>query len=282
MQKIQAEWVKVDVLQAEKVRLAQRLEQIVSRARERGKAEWKKVGGIDLDELEKEGGGRHGFGEMGGGQVLLPSGGLGSGTDGRPYKSEPNKYFVKTSCILIAERKPNALPLPLPTPIPSPAIVHPPQPMAPPSLPSRHSHSGHHSSRHSAYARHGRHVSTSTLSEDPDADGDADGDGEADADGDMDMGDNGDGDADDTLYCFCQQKSYGEMIGCDNDKCEFEWVSLLYSFNLDSCSSQFHVKCVNISGELPETWYCPSCVAKLGFSSSDGSRPGRDKKGRKR
>jgi chromatin modification-related protein YNG2 len=36
-----------------------------------------------------------------------------------------------------------------------------------------------------------------------------------------------DGGDDDTLYCFCQEKSYGEMIGCDNDSCRFEWVSLV-------------------------------------------------------
>lgn len=35
----------------------------------------------------------------------------------------------------------------------------------------------------------------------------------------------GDGEVDDTLYCTCQRKSYGEMIGCDNDDCQFEWVS---------------------------------------------------------
>ena len=30
---------------------------------------------------------------------------------------------------------------------------------------------------------------------------------------------------DNALYCFCQEKSYGEMIGCDNEECRFEWVS---------------------------------------------------------
>ena len=34
------------------------------------------------------------------------------------------------------------------------------------------------------------------------------------------------GDADTTPYCTCQRVSYGEMIGCDNDDCEYEWVSL--------------------------------------------------------
>lgn len=45
-------------------------------------------------------------------------------------------------------------------------------------------------------------------------------DGEADMDGDQ-----GDPEQDMTPYCLCQRQSYGEMIGCDNDDCEFEWVS---------------------------------------------------------
>lgn len=39
----------------------------------------------------------------------------------------------------------------------------------------------------------------------------------------MDVG--AEGDADSTLYCTCRQVSYGEMIGCDDDECEIEWVS---------------------------------------------------------
>lgn len=38
---------------------------------------------------------------------------------------------------------------------------------------------------------------------------------------------------DNALYCFCQEKSWGEMIGCDNQECRFEWVSLgLASYTL--------------------------------------------------
>ena len=86
--KIQAEWGKVEALQEEKIRLADRMERIVNRARERGRAEWKKVGGMDLDELEMEQGKVVMFGEMGNAELMLPPGGLGSGTDGRPVKSE--------------------------------------------------------------------------------------------------------------------------------------------------------------------------------------------------
>lgn len=29
----------------------------------------------------------------------------------------------------------------------------------------------------------------------------------------------------DEVYCICREKSYGEMIGCDNNDCRYEWVS---------------------------------------------------------
>ena len=34
-----------------------------------------------------------------------------------------------------------------------------------------------------------------------------------------------DGEVDSKVYCTCRQVSYGEMIGCDDDDCEIEWVS---------------------------------------------------------
>jgi len=40
-----------------------------------------------------------------------------------------------------------------------------------------------------------------------------------DGDGDADV------DQDASPYCICHGPSYGEMIGCDNDHCEIEWVS---------------------------------------------------------
>jgi hypothetical protein len=33
-------------------------------------------------------------------------------------------------------------------------------------------------------------------------------------------------DADERRYCFCNNVSYGDMIGCDDDDCEREWVSM--------------------------------------------------------
>lgn len=29
------------------------------------------------------------------------------------------------------------------------------------------------------------------------------------------------------LYCWCQMGSYGDMVACDDNECEREWVSLL-------------------------------------------------------
>jgi hypothetical protein len=28
------------------------------------------------------------------------------------------------------------------------------------------------------------------------------------------------------LYCICQKQSYGEMVGCDDDGCDYQWVRL--------------------------------------------------------
>lgn len=57
-------------------------------------------------------------------------------------------------------------------------------------------------------------------------------------------------DADNRLYCFCQRVSFGEMIGCDNDDCKYEW---------------FHWSCVGISSppKDDDIWYCPDCAPKM-------------------
>lgn len=57
-------------------------------------------------------------------------------------------------------------------------------------------------------------------------------------------------DADNNLYCFCQRISFGEMIGCDNDDCKYEW---------------FHWLCVGITSppKDDDIWYCPDCAPKM-------------------
>ncbi|XP_077584066.1 inhibitor of growth protein 1 [Stigmatopora nigra] len=51
-------------------------------------------------------------------------------------------------------------------------------------------------------------------------------------------------DPDEPTYCLCEQVSYGEMIGCDNDECPKEW---------------FHFSCVGLHHKPKGKWYCPQC-----------------------
>ncbi|XP_058897919.1 inhibitor of growth protein 1 isoform X2 [Kogia breviceps] len=51
-------------------------------------------------------------------------------------------------------------------------------------------------------------------------------------------------DPNEPTYCLCDQVSYGEMIGCDNDECPIEW---------------FHFSCVGLSHKPKGKWYCPKC-----------------------
>ena len=57
-------------------------------------------------------------------------------------------------------------------------------------------------------------------------------------------GDEDEDEDDPTLYCFCQAKSYGNMIGCDNDNCVYQW---------------FHYSCVGITHQPPGEWLCSAC-----------------------
>ena len=50
--------------------------------------------------------------------------------------------------------------------------------------------------------------------------------------------------SDDSKYCFCQRVSFGDMVACDNEECEFQW---------------FHWDCVGIKEEPVGDWLCPNC-----------------------
>jgi inhibitor of growth protein 3 len=70
---------------------------------------------------------------------------------------------------------------------------------------------------------------------------------------DVDMGEDEDMEddegEDDKRYCFCNQRSYGEMVACENDDCPYQW---------------FHTGCLNMK-KVPdedEDWYCPTCREK--------------------
>lgn len=42
------------------------------------------------------------------------------------------------------------------------------------------------------------------------------------------LGLGGETEIDSKVYCTCRQVSYGEMIGCDDDDCEIEWVRVIF------------------------------------------------------
>jgi len=52
-------------------------------------------------------------------------------------------------------------------------------------------------------------------------------------------------DPNEPTYCLCQQVSYGEMIGCDNQDCPIEW---------------FHFGCMGLQTKPKGRWYCPKCT----------------------
>jgi inhibitor of growth protein 3 len=58
-------------------------------------------------------------------------------------------------------------------------------------------------------------------------------------------GDADEEESDDTKYCFCQRVSFGDMVACDNDNCQYQW---------------FHWECVNIKEEPVGDWLCPACT----------------------
>ncbi|KAF9057826.1 hypothetical protein BJ165DRAFT_1423769 [Panaeolus papilionaceus] len=80
-----------------------------------------------------------------------------------------------------------------------------------------------------------------------------------DADGDEDL-EGEDAEEDLTLYCFCHKQSYGDMIGCDNPECPYQW---------------FHISCVGVKQPLPDKWYCPECIRNRGTGTE--KRKGRKK-----
>jgi chromatin modification-related protein YNG2 len=52
-----------------------------------------------------------------------------------------------------------------------------------------------------------------------------------DGEGEEEYEETGEGVEDDGIYCTCQRRIDGvggEMIGCDNDNCPIQWVSLLF------------------------------------------------------
>ncbi|EGV62167.1 hypothetical protein CANTEDRAFT_125766 [Yamadazyma tenuis ATCC 10573] len=53
--------------------------------------------------------------------------------------------------------------------------------------------------------------------------------------------------ANEPTYCYCNQVSFGEMVGCDGDDCKREW---------------FHLPCIGFKHPPKGKWYCDDCVSK--------------------
>lgn len=49
-------------------------------------------------------------------------------------------------------------------------------------------------------------------------------------------------------YCYCNQVSFGEMVGCDGDDCKREW---------------FHLPCIGFKNPPKGKWYCDDCLLKM-------------------
>ena len=46
-------------------------------------------------------------------------------------------------------------------------------------------------------------------------------------------------------YCYCQQGEHGDMVGCDNAECPYQW---------------FHLECLHLhTAPKSRIWYCPDC-----------------------
>nr|CCA20127.1 AhpC/TSA family Redoxin putative [Albugo laibachii Nc14] len=58
-------------------------------------------------------------------------------------------------------------------------------------------------------------------------------------------------DPNEPVYCHCRRVSFGQMVGCDNDDCRFEW---------------FHFECVGLTEQPAGMWYCHDCKLRLNVS----------------
>lgn len=113
-----------------------------------------------------------------------------------------------------------------PTPLGPGGPHHPHHPHGPRHRSRLHESATFHPSNKSR-KRNRRIIDDDDDDDDEDAQGEEDEemdlDGGRDADGSlMDAGSMGD-EKDEELYCFCQRQSFGEMIGCDNPTCQYEW-----------------------------------------------------------
>jgi inhibitor of growth protein 3 len=69
------------------------------------------------------------------------------------------------------------------------------------------------------------------------------------------------------VYCYCQQVSFGEMVGCDGPDCKIEW---------------FHLPCIGLSQPPVGQWFCNDCAKKREKSGDAKGDPGSKSEGDKR
>ncbi|PWZ03188.1 hypothetical protein BCV70DRAFT_12959 [Testicularia cyperi] len=74
-------------------------------------------------------------------------------------------------------------------------------------------------------------------------------------------------DADEARYCFCNNVSYGDMIGCDDDDCEREW---------------FHLGCVGLTKPPQGTWYCEACLERRASNGRSKAKKSKSSAGSKK
>ncbi|WWC93491.1 hypothetical protein V866_000326 [Kwoniella sp. B9012] len=60
-------------------------------------------------------------------------------------------------------------------------------------------------------------------------------------------------------YCYCNQVSYGQMIGCENEECPLEW---------------FHLTCLGLESPPQGKWWCNICRPKVGLGKGGAGKVG--------
>ncbi|OCF57536.1 hypothetical protein L486_04994 [Kwoniella mangroviensis CBS 10435] len=60
-------------------------------------------------------------------------------------------------------------------------------------------------------------------------------------------------------YCYCNQVSYGQMIGCENEECPLEW---------------FHLTCLGLESPPQGKWWCNVCRPKVGLGKGGAGKVG--------
>lgn len=76
------------------------------------------------------------------------------------------------------------------------------------------------------------------------------------------------------LYCWCQMGSYGDMVACDDNECEREWVSLSIWFGAAGRGRSDILSISSTWGVSDSRWHQRACgfVRRVGLSRKTGVR----------